>query len=91
MLQTMRGRSVIEKSMPTVKQEFMSPVCSKKTVVNFKNEGFSLNGKKMTINVEQLKNWEKKHGKDRLLPELEEIHTYQYDAKHKWKLHNLNL
>ena len=49
MLQTIKGISKLEKSIPKIKQEFKEPISDKDNKI--RKKGFSLNGKKIMINL----------------------------------------
>ena len=85
MLQTLKGRKMLEASIPKVKEEFLNPPCSKAVDVKFRSQrrkGFSLIGKKVSECNENEGNYSTIKIARRL---FEEVHKIQYDAGRKWK------
>ena len=54
MLQTLKGKSALENSIPRIKEEFIEPICSKKEKGRrFERKAFSLKGKQVLISPEK--------------------------------------
>ena len=93
MLQTLKGRKLIETTIPKIKEEYKTIPCSRtldKEERKKRKKGFSLVGRPAPVSLP--KDQQFVASKTSInFPNLihDEVYTYQYDAGRKWKAYEI--